>query len=543
MAENKDAIIVAIELGTSHISGIAGKRVNGNMQILAYAEEPSAGCVRRGIVNNIDKTTQCIKNVVEKLQTSLGKSVSQVYVGLGGQSVRSIRNKVDSDLMTNAYITAAHIEELRKKSFDIPYTDCERLDTIVQGYTIDGNATEEPVGVMGEKIEGEYLNIVARHQLRNNIETCFNNTDVRIVGTRISAFELAENVLSDQEKRAGCALVNLGAGTTTVVIYKNNIVRHLVTLPLGMDNITQDLTLLQVETNEAEQIKLKYGNAYPDENNDGDNDDETPEQMYTTSYGQTHKVSEIEQIIAARLMEITKNVENQILQSGYGHQLIGGIVLTGGGANMKNIDKAFSNLKVKAEKIRIARTLNQSVIKNSNITNLSVDNCMSGSIISLLISGEENCVGDENFDGKDMFKEADKDARIGAQKRAGEEDAKKENEMVERLENYKDEIRKAITELDIKRKEVEENGKDKKLRERAMNQSRKALEMQDDGFKEAISILQKKDKYKQTVKEAHELSTLLANTAEQLNKAVEKAEKENSFWQKVKKTITDLAED
>lgn len=539
MAENKDAIIVALELGTSRISGIAGKRVNGNMQILAYAEEQTTACIKRGIVYNIDQTTQCIKNVIEKLQQTIGKSISQVYIGLGGQSVRSIRAHAESDMMTQAYITTAHIEELRRKSYDIPYSDCERLETFVQGYTVDGNAADEPVGVMGVKIEGEYLNVVARHQLRSNIETCLNNTDVRIAGTRLSAYELAKNVLTDQEKRAGSVLVDLGAGTTTVVIYKNNIVRHLVTLPIGMANITQDLTSLQVEENEAEQIKLKYGNAYID---DSDDNAELLSQVYTTTFGQTRKVSEIQQIIEARLTEIIKNVEAQIQKSGYGYQLIGGIVLTGGGANMKNIDKAFAESKVKIEKVRIARTLNQPVIKNSTVTNLSIDNGMGNSIISLLISGEENCVG-ERFDGKDMFKAAESEERIDEERERAQEAAKRESEMLLNLEDYKDRIRKKITELDLIRHDIHENGKDRSLRKRAKAKADTAQSLQDDGFKEAITVLQQKDKYKQTIKEAHELSTRLAEAVDALRNDITKAEKDNSLWKKITKTLNDLAED
>ncbi len=540
MAENKENIIVALELGTSRISGIAGKKVNGNMQILAYAEEQTTNCIKRGIVYNIDQTTQCIKNVIEKLQQTLGKTISQVYVGLGGQSVRSIRSKVATDLLTQAYITTSHIDELRRKSYDIPYPNCERLATIVQGYTVDGIATEEPVGVMGTKIEGEYLNIIARHQLRSNIETCFNNTNVSIADTRLSAYELAENVLTDQDKRAGSVLIDLGAGTTTVVIYTNNILRHLVTLPIGMANITQDLTALNVEPAEAEQIKLKYGNAHPDDN---DESAELMAQTYTTSFGQTHKVAEIQQVIEARLTEIIKNVENQIQKSDYGYkEFIGGIVLTGGGSNMKNIEKVFADSKLKIEKVRIARTLNQPVIKNSTVTNLSIDSGMAASIISLLMSGEENCVG-ERFNGKDMFRAAEADEKIGEKQQREQEEAKAEAEAVERLETYKNAIRDKITELEHTLKDVKENGKDGKLRKRASEKADDAESIQDDDYKKTIELLEQKDKYKQTVKEAKELGERLAKSADNLKEAVEKAKKDNSPWRKFLNTLGDLADD
>ena len=541
MAENKDAIIVAIELGTSRISGIAGKRVNGNMQILAYAEEKTSACIKRGIVYNIDQTTQAVKNVIAKLETTLDKSIAQVYMGLGGQSVRSISTKVSRDMMTQAYITAAHIEELTRKSYDIPYADCERLATFVQGYTVDGQATEEPVGVMGVKIEGEYLNIIARRQLRTNIETCFSNTDVRIADTRISAYELASNVLTDQEKRAGSVLVDLGAGTTTVVIYKNNIIRHLVTLPIGMSNIIQDLTSLQIDEKEAEQVMLKYGQAYV-----GDSDEDAAQlsQTYTTSFDKTVKVAEIQQIIDARLTEIIINVENQIRNVEYHYQLLGSIVLTGGGSNMKNIDKVFTNSKgLKIDKVRIARTLIQPIIKNSTITNLSIDNGQGNSIISLLLSGEENCVG-EHYSGSDIFKGQETEERIAREKKAAEEEAQKEADLLAKLEEYKDAIRTKITEVSLRIQEIEENSKDKGLRTRAENLSRTALDiMGGEDLNNAIKTLEQKDKYKQTIKEAKELMDKLSSNVKQLREAIEKARKENSWLNKLKGFVNDIAED
>ncbi|MCR4614226.1 MAG: cell division protein FtsA [Bacteroidaceae bacterium] len=537
MAENKDAIIVAIELGTSHISGIAGKRVNGNMQILAYAEEPSAGCVRRGKVFNIEKTTQNIKNVIDKLQTTLGKTIAQAYVGIEGQSVRSVHNKESRNMVTKSYITADHIEALREQSSSAPYPNCERLGTFEQGYIVDSTPVEDPIGVVGTNIEGEYLNIIANHQLRGNIEACFNNTEVHIAATKVSAYELSQNVLTDQEKRAGSVLVDLGAGTTTVVVYKNNIVRHLVTLPIGFASITQDLATLQIDEDEAEQVKKLYGNAYVE---DTEEDAELLQQTYTTSFGTKIKVADIQHIVEARLTEIIVNVENQINLSGYEDQLLGGIVLTGGGSNIKNIEKAFHAHIKSIEKIRTARTLNQPIIKNSTVTNLSIDNGMGNSIISLLMSGEENCVG-ERYKGKDMFQGAESEEKIDATKRAAEEAAKKEADMAQRLEEYKDAIRKKITELNLMFEEVGESGSDKKVRRRATEKAESAQQIQDDGFKQAIMVLQTKDKYKQTISEAQALSTTLADTVDKLNDAVKQAQKENSFGTKFKNWLEDLA--
>ncbi len=535
MAEN-GSTIVAIELGTSVISGIAGKKKDGNLQILAYAEEPSTNCVKRGIVYNIEKTTQNIKTVIAKLQESLKLSISQVYVGIGGQSVRSVKSKVRRNMLTQTYITADHIDSMQAESCNVTIPDCELLDNFQQGFIIDSSQVDDPVGVVGTNIEGDYINVIARRRLKGNIETCFNSTNVRIADTKLSAYELAENVLTDQEKRAGSVLVDLGAGTTTVVVYKNNILRFLVTLPIGMANITQDLTSLQIDEKEAEQLKLKYGNAYLDDT------EENMPQTYTTSYDRTVKLSEIQHLIYARLKEILVNVENQIANSGYGNQLLGGIVLTGGGSKMKNIEKAFAHLDLNIDKIRVARSINVPVLKNSSVSKLSLDTGQGLSVISLLMSGDENCVG-ENYNGPDIFD--DKKAAQEAAERKAAEDAKEkaDNEMSSRLEGYKNAIRQKITDLDALSLSVEKDGSDKKIRKHAEDVATGALAILDEEYRKILDELEGKDKFKQTLHETSELVDKLKSSTDQLAGLVAKAKKDNSFLSKLRDALNDMVND
>jgi len=544
MAENKEQIIVAIELGTSRISGIAGKKKDGNWQILAYAEEKAVGCVKRGIVYNIEKTTQCIKNVIAKLQESLQLTISQVYVGIGGQSVRAVKKHVYRDLITQSYITSEHIDTMRTESYDITVPDCELLENFPQGFKVDGTSVDDPVGVMGAKIDGDYLNVIARRKLRNNIETCFENTDVRVADYKLAAYELAENILTDQEKRAGSVLVDLGAGTTTVVVYKNNILRYLATLPIGMANITQDLMSFQVDEDEAEKLKLQYGNASLE---DAEQEAEGEPQNYTTSDGRNLKLADIQHYIYARTKEILDNVENQVANSGYEMQLLGGWVLTGGGSNMKNIENAVKGLKLKIDKVRIARNISETpmskpVIKNSNVTKLSLESGHANGVISLLMAGDENCVG-EKYSGRDMFDDAKKQSEVDERLAAAAELAKKETEMQQKLERYKDEMRKKISELENLRTQVLENGKDKTLRNHADAVAVTAVEIVDDGYKEAVSVLSAKEKFGQTIRESQELIDKLNTCAGKLAQTVKDAKSENSWLGKLKRTLGDMVEE
>ena len=261
MTNSDKDFIVAIELGSSKIVGIAGKKKDGTMQILAYAEEKTAGCVKRGVVYNIEKTYQSINAIISKLEAVLKTKITRAYVGLGGQSMRSYKCVIKRNLLTQSYITNDLIDAIRQESCEIPFNDYEMLENFPQEYVVDSSVIADPVGVMGTNIEGEFLDVIAKNSLRTNIETVFANAGVEIVEGLIAPLQLANGVLTDAEKRSGCALVDLGADTTTLLVYKNNIVRYLVTIPLGSNNINKDLCTLPIDEAETEDLKLKYGDA------------------------------------------------------------------------------------------------------------------------------------------------------------------------------------------------------------------------------------------------------------------------------------------
>ena len=412
MAISDKDFIVAIELGSSKIAGIAGKKKDGTMQVLAYAEEKTTGCIKRGIVYNIEKTYQSINSIISKLESVLKTKITRAYVGLGGQSVRSYRCVIKRNMLTQSYITNEAIDSIRQESYEIPYGDYEVLENYPQEFVVDSNVIADPVGVMGTNIEGEFLDVIAKQKLRANIDTVFANTAVDIVEELISPLQLANNVLTDAEKRSGCVLVDLGADTTTVVVYKNNIVRYLVTIPLGSNNINKDLGTIQIDEAEAEDVKLKYGDACAQ---DSDVAEEDP-QTYTTTDGRQIEVALIKTIIEARVGEIIANVSSQIVNSNYSGKLLAGLVLTGGGSNMKNIVKAFvANTKI--DKVRIAKKVNQLAVKTSNATNFTLDNAQTNTILSLLFGGTVPCGGDE-FDGNlNMFDQQMKEAERIVRKR------------------------------------------------------------------------------------------------------------------------------
>ncbi|MBR6974953.1 MAG: cell division protein FtsA [Bacteroidaceae bacterium] len=536
MTNSDKDFIVAIELGSSKISGIAGKKKDGSMHILAYAEEKTAGCVKRGVVYNIEKTYQSVNTIIAKLEAVLKTKITRAYVGLGGQSMRSYKCIIKRNLLTQSYITNEAIDAIRQESYEIPFNDYEVLENFPQEYVVDSSVIADPVGVMGTNIEGEFLDVIAKTNLRTNIDTVFANVGVDIAEGLISPLQLANNVLTDAEKRSGCALIDLGADTTTLVVYKNNIVRYLVTIPLGSNNINKDLSTLPIDEAETEDVKLKYGDACQE----FEASEESETQYYTTSDGRQIDVNTIKTVAESRMGEIIANVSSQIINSDYSGKLLAGIVITGGGSNMKNIVKAFTK-NTKIDKVRVANKVNQVVVKTSNASNFSMDSVETTTIVSLLLAGTVPCGGEDIGRAPDIFDQQTKDEERRKRQEEAEAAAKAEEQDAIAFDGIKSEIRSAIDKVRKQNEEVKKYGSDKKVRLRAKDLSLNILdETIGEKYEKAAQALQGKDKFKQSLKEGADLAELLKVAVDELTTSVNKANKENSFWGRTKGWISDI---
>ena len=380
--------IVAIELGSSKVTGIAGrKNLDGSVTVLAAVREDSRSFIHRGVVSNIDKTAQCITNIISKLSTQLKTEIKRVYVGMGGQSIRSVKNSIVCTLPASTKVTVDMVNTLMDQNFGTRYPDKEILDVAVQEYRVDQQMQTEPVGIECTSLEGNFLNILSRAAFYRNLNSCFEVAQVNVVEIFLAPMALAEGVLTETERRSGCALVDLGATTTTVSVYYKNILRHLVVIPLGSENINTDLTSLSMDESEAERMKLKYASAYTDSA-----DIDSTARLSIDAERQVESRKFIE-VVEGRIMEIVENVQYQIGASGYGDRLLGGLVITGGGANMKNIERAFAEQFRSNVKIRIANTVSFPV--DSKIDFIKAQDCTACTCLSLLFKGKENCAGDK----------------------------------------------------------------------------------------------------------------------------------------------------
>ena len=383
MATNKE-FIVAIELGSSKVTGIAGKKnLDGSISVLALCQEESSSFIRNGVVYKMDKTAQCISSIVNRLQSQLKTVITRVYVGVGGQSIHSERNVIVRDLTQMDMITHEMVDEIMETNRQMSYPGQFILDSVTQEYKVDTLQQIDPVGIQCKHLESHFLNILCREQFYNNLNDCFNIAGVQIAEMFLSPIVLADSVLSDAEKRSGCVLVDLGADTTTVAIYHKNILRHLVVIPLGGIKITRDLASYHIEEDIAEDMKKKYGTAYSEfiDTNDA----------VQYNAGDDKTISEVlfNDIVESRMREIIENVNNQIPKY-YRDNLLGGIILTGGGSNMRDIEKAFSTF-TGIQKVRVAKFVQHSI--NSHLEEIAEHNAMLNTALALLAKGDMPCSG------------------------------------------------------------------------------------------------------------------------------------------------------
>ena len=378
--------IVAIELGSSKMTGIAGrKNLDGSINVLAVVKEDSTDCIRKGIVYNIDKTAQALTTIVKKLENNLKTKITHVYVGVGGQSIRSVKSVNVKNLPVETTVSQDMINELMDANRNMSYPEQEILDAATQEYKVDSQYQIDPVGIQCTRLEGNFLNILWRKTFCRNLNKCFDNAGIAIAEMYLAPLALAESVLTTAEKRSGCMLVDLGADTTTVSVYSKNILRHLAVIPLGSNNITKDIASLQMEDKDAENMKIKYGCAYTD------NDDIDNTKKYPIDNDRSVDSRKFIEIVEARMLEIIENAWYQIPNE-YVDKLLGGIVLTGGGANMKNIEQAFRNT-THIDKIRVAKFVTQTI--NSNNPAITAHDGTMNTILGLLAKGDMNCAGDE----------------------------------------------------------------------------------------------------------------------------------------------------
>jgi cell division protein FtsA len=334
-------ISVGLDIGTTKIVALVGKKNEFNkVEILGVGKSKSLG-VHRGVVNNITQTIQSIQQVVDDAKLNSGHDISDVVVGIAGQHIRSIQH---SDYITREHpeevIDEDDIQELIQQVYKLVMLPGEEIIHVLpQEYKVDGQAEiKEPVGMHGGRLEANFHVVVGQVSSIKNIGRCIKSAGLNMANITLEPLASSEAVLSYEEKEAGVALIDIGGGTTDLAIFKDGIIRHTAVIPFGGNVVTEDIKEgCSIIEKQAELLKIKFGSAWPGENK------ETEIVSIPGLRGRDPKeisLKTLSKIINARIVEIIEQVFLEIKNYGHNEQkkkLIAGIVLTGGGSQLKHL--------------------------------------------------------------------------------------------------------------------------------------------------------------------------------------------------------------
>jgi len=334
-------IAVGLDIGTTKIVAMIGRKNDyDKIEVLGIGKAKSLG-VHRGVVNNITQTIQSIQQAVEEAEDVSGVKIGDVVVGIAGQHIRSLQH---SDYITrpNAeeVIDEADIDKLINQVYKLVMLPGEEIIHVLpQDFKVDGQAeVKEPIGMYGGRVEANFHVVVGQVSSIRNIGRCITSAGLKLSNITLEPLASASAVLSNEEKEAGVALIDIGGGTTDLAIFKDGIIRHTSVIPFGGNVITEDIKEgCSIIEKQAELLKTKFGSAWPGENK------ENEIVSIPGLRGRDPKeitLKNLSKIIHARVVEIVEQVYQEI--KNYGHEetkkkLIAGIVLTGGGAQLKHI--------------------------------------------------------------------------------------------------------------------------------------------------------------------------------------------------------------
>ncbi len=343
--ESNDQIIVGLDIGTTKIACLVGKKNEyGKLELLGIGKAESVG-VRRGVVSHITPAVEAIRKAVEKAELNSSTEISVVNVGIAGQHIKSLQHR--------GVITLENLEdEISTKDVEALIQDMHKLvlppgESIIhvlpQDFIVDNESgIKDPIGMSGIRLEANFHIITGLVTAIQNIFKCVQKADLDVADLTLEPLASAEAVLSEEEKEAGVVLVDIGGGTTDVAIFQDGIIRHTAVIPFGGNIITEDIkegcTIIRKQ---AELLKVKFGSALASENQANDIvvipglNGREPKEI---------SVKNLAHIIQARMEEIIEQVYFEIKNSGFERQIIAGIVITGGGAQLKHLPQLFEYL-------------------------------------------------------------------------------------------------------------------------------------------------------------------------------------------------------
>jgi cell division protein FtsA len=349
---HKDKLVVGLDIGTTKICAIVGRQNEfGKLEILGMGKAVSEGVIR-GMVTNINTTVSAITKAVKEAEDQAGINIKVVNVGIAGQHIKSSMHH--GSITRNSNEEEISVEDINRLTNDMYKTvmpfGSEIIHVMPQDYTVDYEpGIKDPVGMVGVRLEADFHVITAQTNAISNINKCVLRAGLEIENLVLEPLASAIAVLSDEEKEAGVVLVDIGGGTTDVAIFHDNIIRHTAVIPFGGNILTQDIKQgCSVMQKQAELLKVKFGKAFAEE--------ASPNEMIAIPgiHNRAPKeisVKNLSHIIQARMEEIIELVHSEIIFSGYEDKLAAGIVLTGGGSQLQNLQQLFEYMTGKPVRI------------------------------------------------------------------------------------------------------------------------------------------------------------------------------------------------
>jgi cell division protein FtsA len=380
-------VIVGLDIGTTKIACFVGRRnEHGKIEILSMGKSESLG-VMRGIVANIDKTIQSIQAAVEETQGRVDGSlvIRSVNVGIAGQHIKSLQHRgIHTRKQIDKEISQKDVDVLIEDMYKLVMQPGEEIITVLpQEYIVDNEqGIKDPIGMSGRRLEANFHIITGHVGAVLNIHKCVERSGLEVKEIILEPIASADAVLSEEEKEAGVVLVDIGGGTTDVAIFHEGIIRHTAVIPFGGNVITDDIKEgCTIMRRQAESLKVKFGSALASQSQ------ENEVVCIPGLKGRDPKeitVKNLASIIQARMEEIIEMVQIEIVNSGYSKKLIAGIVVTGGGSQLKHITQLFEYITGMDTRIGYP---NEHLANNNHIENLTSPMYATG--IGLVLKGFE----------------------------------------------------------------------------------------------------------------------------------------------------------
>jgi cell division protein FtsA len=344
----KDTLLVGLDIGTTKICAVVGEMSNGQVDIIGLGTFPSKG-LRKGVVVNIESTVQSIKKAVEEAELMAGCHITSVYAGIAGGHIKGI-NSHGVIAVKNREIGPNDVKRVidAASAVAIPI-DREVIHIIPQEFIVDDqDGIKDPVGMSGVRLEGRVHIITGAITSAQNIVKCANRAGLNVDDIVLEQLGSSEAVLTPEEKELGVAIIDIGGGTTDLVIFANGAIKHTAVLSLAGSHVTNDISMgLRTPVEEAEKIKIRYGCALTSMVRK----DETIE--VPSVGGRKPRVlsrQTLGEIIEPRIEEILTLVHHEIMRMGFGNLIASGVILTGGSAileGMPELAEQIFNLPVR----------------------------------------------------------------------------------------------------------------------------------------------------------------------------------------------------